>query len=125
MDFCRIFRCTLLSLSILLCGCATKMYGRQIELTDYERQNLTCREINLEIAKCEGFLAYVDKESEFDFRSVMSFFGDLGIGNTIEKSRATKSAHVRLGELEAVHDEKHCAAVEKSPSPDGTVPQRP
>jgi hypothetical protein len=101
------------------------MYGRQIELTSYERQNLTCREIDLEIAKCKGFLAYVDKESEFDFRSVMSFFGDLGIGNTMEKSRATKSANVRMGELRAVHDEKHCVEVDISPSPDRTVPQHP
>lgn len=125
MGFLRISKCVCVSLSILLCGCATKIYGRQIELTDFERHNLTCRELDLEIARAQGFLAYVDKESEFDFRSVMSFFGDLGIGNTVEKSRAIKSANVRLGELRAAHAEKHCADREESPPSKGTAPGRP
>ncbi len=95
-------------LVVLLAGCATKNYGRQGELTDYEKNTMTCREIALEQAKVMGFLDHVQKESEFDGRSVLSFLGDFGIGNLMEKDNAIKSANTRLKQLQAVSAEKGC-----------------
>jgi hypothetical protein len=96
------------ALAILLAGCATKNYGRQGELTDYEKNTMTCREVALEQAKVMGFLDHVQKESEFDGRSVLSFLGDFGIGNLMEKDNAIKSANTRLKQLQGVAAKKGC-----------------
>ncbi|EAP1704760.1 hypothetical protein D6O16_07110 [Salmonella enterica] len=98
----------ILPLSLLLSGCATKNYGRQPELTSYEKSTLTCREIDLEIAKVHGFLKTVDDESEFDGRSVLSFLGDFGIGNLMEKDSAVDSANKRLTQLEDLRNQRQC-----------------
>lgn len=94
--------------ALLASGCATKNYGRQGELTSYEQQNLTCRDIDLESAKVHGFLKQVDRESEFDGRSVLSFLGDFGIGNVMEKSSAVDSANRRLAQLQDLRNNKGC-----------------
>lgn len=102
------------NLSLLLCmlcvtGCATKNYGRQGELTQYEKNTMTCREIALEKAKVQGFKEHVEKESEFDGRSVLSFLGDFGVGNVIEKKAALTSANRRLEQLKEVEKQKNCS----------------
>lgn len=93
---------------LALSGCATKNYGRQGELTDYERKTMTCREIALEEAKVMGFLEHVEKESEFDGRSVLSFLGDFGVGNLMEKDSAIKSANTRLRQLKDISTQRGC-----------------
>jgi len=45
---------------------------------------MTCREIALEQAKVAGFMQHADKESQFDWRSVLAFMGDFGNGNALE-----------------------------------------
>ncbi|MBO4119872.1 hypothetical protein EM868_09170 [Cupriavidus gilardii] len=90
-------------------GCATKNYGRQGTLTDYEKRTMSCREIQLEQAKVQGFIEHVNKESEFDGRSVLSFLGDFGIGNLMEKDSAMKSATDRSAQLQAVAAQKGCS----------------
>ena len=89
-----------------LTGCATKNYGRQGDLTSYEKQQMTSREIDLEIAKVHGYLEHIQKESQFDARSVLSFLGDFGIGNVMEKNAATEAANKRLAQLQAAKLEK-------------------
>lgn len=64
-------------------GCATKTSGRQGTLTSYEKDSMTCREIDLELAKTRGFVDYVNKESEFSGRDVLAIMGDFGIGNNL------------------------------------------
>ncbi|MDH1700301.1 hypothetical protein [Comamonas terrigena] len=93
-----------------LAGCATKNYGRQGELTEYEKKTLSCREIELETAKVHGYLDHVEKESQFDGRSVLSFLGDFGIGNTMEKSSAIDAAQRRLSQLQLARTNKNCGA---------------
>ncbi|MGC5292017.1 hypothetical protein [Klebsiella pneumoniae] len=93
---------------VLVAGCSTKNYGRQGELTEYEKDTMTCREIELEEAKVHGFLQHVDKESQFDGRSVLSFLGDFGIGNTMEKNSALESANTRLSQLQLLRVKKGC-----------------
>lgn len=102
----------IISLAFIMSGCATKNYGRQGDITDYEKKTMTCREIALEEAKVVGFLEHVEKESEFDGRSVLSFLGDFGIGNMMEKGNATKSANERLSQLKDLSSERGCSATE-------------
>ncbi|MBP0632215.1 MULTISPECIES: hypothetical protein [unclassified Cupriavidus] len=89
-------------------GCATKNYGRVGTVTDFERQTMSCREIQLEQAKVNGFTQAVEKESEFSGRSILSFLGDFGIGNMIEKSSAMESADNRARQLQTLSDLRRC-----------------
>lgn len=90
-------------------GCATKTYGRQGSLTSFEKDSMTCREIDLEIAKVNGFTEHVNKESEFSGRDVFAILGDFGIGNNLEKSAALESANKRTEQLRFQRDAKKCA----------------
>ena len=83
----------------LIQGCATKTYGRQGALTSYEKDSMTCREIDLDLAKTRGFVDHVNKESEFSGRDVLAMMGDFGIGNNMEKSAALESANKRIEQL--------------------------
>ena len=105
---------TLLALSALvimsLQGCATKTYGRQGTVTSYERDSMTCREIDLDLAKTRGFVDHVNKESEFSGRDVLAILGDFGIGNNMEKSAAIESANKRIEQFRELRDAKKCGA---------------
>lgn len=90
-------------------GCATKTYGRQGSLTGYEKDTMTCREIDLELAKTRGFVDHVNKESEFSGRDVLAILGDFGIGNNMEKSAALESANKRIEQLRDLRASKTCA----------------
>lgn len=103
------------SLLIVLAGCATKNYGRSGNLTAFEQQTLTCREIELEEAKTQGFLDHINSESQFDGRSVLSFLGDFGIGNVMEKNSAVKSANDRLHQLSGLKAARNCQTSTPSP----------
>ena len=94
----------------VLQGCATKTYGRQGSLTNFEKDSLTCREIDLEIAKSQGFIEHVNKESEFSGRDVLAILGDFGIGNTMERSAALESANNRIAQLRDLRSAKKCGA---------------
>lgn len=99
---------SVLGLSALVAGCATKNYGRQPTVTEGELALLDCQTISIEIAKTHGFLERVKDESQFDGRSVLSFLGDFGIGNVMEKNAATESANDRLVSLENARRQKGC-----------------
>ncbi|VVE54715.1 hypothetical protein [Pandoraea anhela] len=103
---------------VAISGCATKNYGRQGELTGYEKGTMTCREIDLESAKVNGFIDHVNRESQFDGRSVLSFLGDFGIGNMMEKDSAMESANRRRAALDDLRASKGCGAY-------ATVPPTP
>lgn len=94
---------------VAVAGCSTKNYGRQPELTSFERQTMTCREIDLEEAKVHGFLAHVRDEAQFDGRSVLSFLGDFGIGNLMERDAAVDSANKRLVQLSDAKSRQRCS----------------
>ena len=93
---------------LLAQGCATKTYGRQGTLTSYEKDSMTCREVDLEIAKTRGFVDHVNKESEFSGRDVLAILGDFGIGNNLEKSAALESANKRIEQLRDLRSAKKC-----------------
>ncbi len=93
---------------IFLQGCATKNYGRQGILSSYEQESMTCREVELELAKMRGFIKYVNKESEFSGKDVLAILGDLGVGNYMEKNDAIESADNRMAALNALKERKQC-----------------
>lgn len=103
---------------LTLQGCATKNFGTQVPLTEYERQNLTCREIDLEKEKVHGFTRYIDQEAKFDGRDVLAAFGDFGIGNSMAQSAALESAQRRYYQLELAAYEKGCSTWKPEPLPD-------
>jgi hypothetical protein len=92
----------------LLQACATKTYGRQGQLTDFEKQTFTCRDIDLETAKVRGWIDGVNKESEFSGRDVLAILGDFGIGNAMERGAAMESANTRLASLKDLRQTKNC-----------------
>jgi hypothetical protein len=94
--------------TLVLQGCATKTYGRQGKLTDYEKDTLTCRDIDLETAKVRGWIDGVNKESEFSGRDVLAILGDFGIGNAMERGSAMESANNRLDDLKALRQTRSC-----------------
>jgi hypothetical protein len=93
---------------ITLSGCATKHYGRQGMLTSFEKSSMTCREIDIEIAKVRGWVDQVNTESEFSGKDVLAILGDFGIGNSMERSAAIESANKRINELSALRVTKNC-----------------
>ena len=94
--------------ALLLSGCATKTYGRQGSLTEFERSTLTCREIDLQIAQVDGFVNRVRTEAQFSGKDVLAFLGDFGIGNHMERSAALASARARRDELAALRLSRDC-----------------
>lgn len=104
----KVILCVAMLVAATGSGCATKNYGRQGELTDYERQSMTCREIEIERAKMQGYLAHITKESKFDGRSVLSFLGDFGIGNIMERTAAIKTAEARSAQLQSLSLLREC-----------------
>lgn len=106
------------TVALLMAGCATKNFGTQPPLTDFERLNLSCREIQIEQAKVMGFAQQVDKESQFGGRDVLAAFADFGIGNSMARSTAIDSAKLRYYQLETAAYDKGCTSVKPDPLPD-------
>lgn len=70
---------------------------------------MTCREIDLDMAKTRGFIDHVNMESEFSGKDVLAFLGDFGIGNNnMEKSAALESANNRIESLSVLRRMKQC-----------------
>jgi hypothetical protein len=88
-------------------------------LTDYEKQTMTCRDIDLETAKVRGWMDGVNKESEFSGRDVLAILGDFGIDNSMERGAAMESANNRLASLHDLKSGKKC-----DPQPIGSAARR-
>jgi len=97
-------------IAMAVSGCATKRYGRVQPITGFEKVQYTCRDIELEIAKVQSFQQQVTEGAEFNAASALGILGDFGIGNSMEKGSAMKSAAIRLGQLRDLQAEKQCGA---------------
>jgi hypothetical protein len=93
---------------IFTTSCATKRYGRMQPVTGHEKSAYTCDEIKVEQSKVDAFELQVAEGAEFSALSVASFLGDLGIGNTIEKNAALKTAKQRRVELNNIAAAQKC-----------------
>ena len=95
---------------VVLTGCATNHYGRQAAVTNFERRELTCRELEREIAEVDGWMQRVAEESRFGWKEAAGILGDFGIGNLLELSAAIDSATDRRTSLVEAQDAKGCAS---------------
>lgn len=98
----------LAALCAALTGCATKQYAQVGDVTTYEKTTLTCREIDIEMAKTQGVQQSISETDKFDGKSVLAFLGDFGIGNAMARSSAEDSATKRMGDLQALRAQKNC-----------------
>lgn len=99
----------LILVALTLSACATKQYPQAPAVTDEEAVSLNCTALQQEIAKTHGIQQEIKQTSSFDYRTVMGFMGDLGIGNGLARRTASEKAKSRLAELEALRNVK-CAA---------------
>ena len=95
-------------ITLFTVGCATKRYGRMQPVTGNEVNAYTCEDINVELSKIDAFELQVAEGAEFDVLSVASFLGDFGIGNTIEKNAALKTATELRVQLNDISASKGC-----------------
>lgn len=94
---------------MLISGCATKRYGRLTPLSGAEQASYTCREIAIELAKVQAFEDSISQGSKTNVASVAGFLGDFGIGNSMEKGAAERSAIERRQQLDRLAMEKSCS----------------
>lgn len=94
--------------ALSLTGCATKQFAQAGEVTDTERTMLSCREIDVEMAKTQGIQQTINKQAEFSGLDVLAFLGDWGIGNAIAEHKAQASATKRMADLNNMRAAKNC-----------------
>src|SRR6266853_4429335 len=102
-------RQTVALIVVLLTACATEHFGREQRLTAAEMSSLTCAQIDLEIAKVDGFLT--DAEAQWDNthgRRFLGFLADFGIGNHMEHGDAIESADNRRQQLVDLRATRQC-----------------
>jgi hypothetical protein len=92
-----------------LSGCATKQFAQVGQVTDFEKTSMSCREIDLEIAKTQGQQHAIDKQAEFSGLDVLAFLGDWGIGNAIAHNSAQKTVDERMADLNNLRGIKNCS----------------
>lgn len=109
-EFMRVFSIALVATALMLSGCATKRYGRLTPVSGAESANYTCREIAIELSKVEAFEDAIKEGSKTNFASVAGFLGDWGIGNSMEKGAAERSAAARRQQLRQLDAQKGCTA---------------
>lgn len=97
------------ALAAALSGCATKQFVQAGQVTDFEKTTMSCREIDLEIAKTQGQQHAIDKQAEFSGLDVLAILGDFGIGNAIAHTAAQKTVDERMADLNNLRGIKNCA----------------
>ncbi len=86
-----------ITLLITTAACATQRYGRGVNVSETEKQVLSCKEISIEIAKADEALADIrTQRSSTSGAHVMGFMGDFGLGNAMEGDAAQLSYETRL-----------------------------
>ena len=94
---------------MLFAGCATQNYGRLEPLVESEAADLDCKHIGIEIDKCNAFIDRVTTANKaFTAKDVLSFLGDLGIGDSWEVTDALSSATERIRQLQELKTQKQC-----------------
>ncbi len=94
---------------VMASGCATQHYGRQSEVSEVEKELMDCKDLRIDIARTEQFLASVrNQRDHINTAHVMGAMGDFGIGNSLEGDAAELSGEQRLKELQALKAAKPC-----------------
>lgn len=96
--------------AVSLSGCATKRYPIATPLGPAEQGAMTCQQLELELARTEVVRKRISDTAEVDWRSVVGFIGDAGIGNAIAKKDAEKAIAARVASVRAAQAAKNCSA---------------
>lgn len=91
-----------------LAGCATKQYVQVGMLSNDERTTMSCHDLDVEMARAKGVQQTLDQQDGFDVRSVLSFFGDFGVGNYMALSSAESGVRHRMSDLQDARVAKAC-----------------
>ena len=95
--------------AMLLSACATQRYGRLTDVSATEMNTFTCRDLQIEIAKANEFLASVrDQRRGTSGAHVLGALGDFGIGNVMEGDAAEESGEKRLRTLQGLYAQRGC-----------------
>jgi enoyl-CoA hydratase/carnithine racemase len=95
---------------VLVAGCATQRYGRLTPVSGAESQVMTCHDVQVEMAKANGFLSTVhDQRSQMNGAQALGILGDFGIGNAMEGQAAEDSGMQRIAQLRWLDVQKGCA----------------
>lgn len=97
-------------LATSISACATKRYGRLQPVSAVEQRDLSCREIAIEMSRVEAFEDNIRRQARTNVRSALGFVADFGIGNSMERNDAERSAVERRTQLRALEAEKGCTA---------------
>ncbi len=96
-------------LCVLAAACATQRFGRATPLSETEKREFTCRDIELDIARTQEFLNDVRMtRHDTNGAHVLGFLGDFGVGNVMEGDAAELSGEKRLKELNDLKVQKGC-----------------
>ncbi|MGJ0191086.1 hypothetical protein ACR6A7_01940 [Pantoea sp. RRHST58] len=109
----------LIAAVLLLSACATKQYPQASAVTDQEAVTLNCQMLEQEIVKTRHIQQEITETGSFDYRTVLGFMGDLGIGNGLARHNASEKAKSRLAELQALRDVKCATATDSLPQAQG------
>jgi len=104
----------LIAAVLLLTACATKQYPQASAVTDEEAVSLNCQALEQEIVITRHIQQEITETGSFDYRTVLGFMGDLGIGNGIARHNASEKAKSRLAELQALRDVKCVTATDSN-----------
>ena len=96
------------AMALAITGCATKQYGRLQPVSAFEMSSYSCRDIAIELSKVEAFDEQIREQSGFDGRSALGVLGDFGLGNSMAKGSAEKSAIERRRQLAMLGAQKGC-----------------
>ena len=69
---------------------------------------MSCKDLALELVKCDQVEKQINETGSMDIRSVMGFLGDFGIGNGMAKSDARKALFIRRADLHDAQVQKGC-----------------
>lgn len=113
----------IIALATLLSACATKSYHIAAPLPEGKADQLSCRELSLELAEVDAVAVQIEEEAEIDARSVGAFLMDFGIGNAMAKDKAQEALAARRASITSAMAEKNCSSDMLSPTTETIEPQ--
>lgn len=96
----------LLTVSLLLSGCAVKSYPNSPPLSNVQQTQLDCQGAQKLTAEQQQVQQQIDKKGEFDGLTMVGVLLDFGVGNGIAKARAQSQADKREKQLQALTQAK-------------------
>ena len=96
-------------LAVLVTGCGTfKQYPTVIPLTNHEKANLTCPQIENEMQKLGTVRQAIAEEDKDVYKTTVDIVTDLGVGNHITKKELNEKIERREQQLYDLKGKRGC-----------------